>query len=126
MQGRKECAFHVPGPTVLTFAPRLISKFTISASSGLIKIAIISGVCKKTVSLLSFPCVCPEPVLVKRLFLYMNGYKIPFSHQATFRVSAEVWIGSAIEQEPVQNVTLFWVSLPPMFVPSLYWQNDRF
>eukprot|EP01046_Picozoa_sp_COSAG06_P028914 COSAG06_NODE_2642_length_6517_cov_33.378778_5_plen_68_part_00 len=28
---------------------------------------------KKTVSFLSFPYVCPEPVLVKRLFLYKNG-----------------------------------------------------
>jgi hypothetical protein len=84
------------------------------------------GFFEKTALFLSFPYVCPEPVLVKRLFLYMNGYKIPFSHQATFRVSAEVWIGSAIEQEPVQNGTLFGVLLPPMFVPSLYWQNDRF
>eukprot|EP01051_Picozoa_sp_SAG22_P034890 SAG22_NODE_16082_length_333_cov_0.760684_1_plen_66_part_10 len=24
---------------------------------------------------LSFPYVCPEPVLVKRSFLYINGYK---------------------------------------------------
>ena len=125
MQGRKECAFHVPGPTVLTFAPRLISKFTISASSGLIKIAIISGVCKKTVSLLSFPYVLSRACLGKKI-IFIYGYTRPFSHQATFRVSAEVWIGSAIEQEPVQNVTLFGVLLPPMFVPSLYWQNDRF
>ena len=27
-----------------------------------------------------FPCVCPEPVLVKRSHLYTNGSKLPFSH----------------------------------------------
>jgi hypothetical protein len=36
--------------------------------------------CKKTVSLLSFPYACPEPVLVKRSFLYINAFKRPFSH----------------------------------------------
>ena len=29
--------------------------------------------------ILSFPCVCPEPVLVKYSFLYINGAKRPFS-----------------------------------------------
>jgi hypothetical protein len=29
---------------------------------------------------LSFPYVCPEPVLVKRSHLYANGSKRPFSH----------------------------------------------
>jgi hypothetical protein len=29
---------------------------------------------------LNFPCVCPEPVLVKSSFLYMYGYKRPFCY----------------------------------------------
>jgi hypothetical protein len=37
-------------------------------------------ICKKTVSFLSFLYVCPEPVLVKRSFLYINGSKRPFSY----------------------------------------------
>ena len=28
-----------------------------------------------------FPYVCPEPVLVKRSVLHVNGFKRPFSHQ---------------------------------------------
>jgi hypothetical protein len=33
----------------------------------------------KTAFFLSFPYVCPEPVLAKRSFLYINGAKMPFS-----------------------------------------------
>jgi hypothetical protein len=33
---------------------------------------------KETLPFLSFPYVCPEPVLVKRSFLYINGFKSPF------------------------------------------------
>jgi hypothetical protein len=34
---------------------------------------------RKTAFFLSFPYVCPEPVLVKCSFLYINGAKMPFS-----------------------------------------------
>jgi hypothetical protein len=38
-----------------------------------------SGGCEKRHLFLSFPYVCPEPVLVKRSFLYINGIaKMPF------------------------------------------------
>jgi hypothetical protein len=33
---------------------------------------------RKTASFLSFPYVCPEPVLAKCSFLYINGSKMPF------------------------------------------------
>jgi hypothetical protein len=36
--------------------------------------------CDKTVLFLSFPYVCPEPVLVKLSFLHINGEKRPFCH----------------------------------------------
>eukprot|EP01046_Picozoa_sp_COSAG06_P033848 COSAG06_NODE_3492_length_5270_cov_2.545736_4_plen_254_part_00 len=36
---------------------------------------------RKTYFFLSFSYVCPEPVLVKRSFLYINGSKVRFSHQ---------------------------------------------
>jgi hypothetical protein len=32
----------------------------------------------KTASFFEFPYVCPEPVLAKRSFLYINGAKMPF------------------------------------------------
>jgi hypothetical protein len=32
---------------------------------------------EKTVVFLNFPDVCPEPVLVKRPHLYINGSKLP-------------------------------------------------
>jgi hypothetical protein len=34
----------------------------------------------KTGFVLSFPYVCPEPVLAKSSFLYINGAKSPFFH----------------------------------------------
>ena len=34
---------------------------------------------EKTASFLSFPYVCPEPVLAKCSFIYINGSKMPFS-----------------------------------------------
>jgi hypothetical protein len=37
---------------------------------------------RKWSSFLSFPCVCPEPVLVKRSHLCINGSKLPFSYSA--------------------------------------------
>jgi hypothetical protein len=39
-------------------------------------------------SFLSFPYVCPEPVLVKRsLYIYINGSKRPFLLTGSFAVS---------------------------------------
>ena len=38
----------------------------------------IAAEVRKTASFLSFPCVCPEPVLAKCSFLYINGSKMPF------------------------------------------------
>ena len=35
---------------------------------------------RKWSSFLSFPCVCPEPVLVKRSHLRINGSKMPVPH----------------------------------------------
>jgi hypothetical protein len=41
---------------------------------------------------LSFPYVCPEPVLVKRAFLYINGAKRPFFTSVTGWVKPGMWI----------------------------------
>jgi hypothetical protein len=53
---------------------------------------------------LSFPYVCPEPVLVKCSFLYINGSKMPF-----FR------------RKPPAVFSSFLI----VIVPRLSWQNDR-
>jgi hypothetical protein len=51
----------------------------------------------KTVLFLSFPYVCPEPVLVKRSFLYINGSKrllLPQPPSTTYKSRSFVKTGS--------------------------------
>jgi hypothetical protein len=46
---------------------------------------------RKTASFLSFLYVCPEPVLAKGSFLYINGSKIPFFAAISVLVSLVLW-----------------------------------
>jgi hypothetical protein len=43
--------------------------------------------------LLGFPYVCPEPVLVKRSFIYINGSKRPFLLTDRYELALEVESG---------------------------------
>jgi hypothetical protein len=51
------------------------------------------GQVRKTASFLEFPYVCPEPVLAKCSFLYINGSKMPFSAQSGGTALAQVLYG---------------------------------
>jgi hypothetical protein len=51
---------------------------------------------RKTVSLFwSFPYVCPEPVLAKCSFLYINGSKMPFFAELRPMPSEQRWLHRA-------------------------------
>jgi hypothetical protein len=94
------------------------------------------------------PYVCPESVLVKRSFLYMNDRslvkKIPPANRENsavdvvqmaldvaalpelivIRVRHQVWpkvVPAALDLQETPFPSTF-----PMFVPSLSWYNDRF
>jgi hypothetical protein len=73
----------------------------------------------------SFPYVCPEPVLVKCSFLYINGSKSPFSDLRTSSCRAALSRLDAIRTCKNKTFWLFGSTWFVMSVPSLSWSNDR-
>ena len=64
---------------------------------------------------LSFPYVCPEPVLVKSSFLYKNGAKARFSHLSDSNIEAMRLNGIALIKSGKNH--------PLMYIPAAAREN---
>jgi hypothetical protein len=54
---------------------------TLDAAAMLVRLGwLLPSTLQQNGPFLSFPCVCPEPVLVKIIMLYINGSNRPFCH----------------------------------------------
>jgi hypothetical protein len=82
--------------------------------------------CKKAVCFLRFPYVCPEPVLAKYSFLYVNGFKRPFSRTDVLGRELDAHVLRKLQHSAFACRNVSFPSTPPMFVPSLSWQMFAF
>ena len=57
-----------------------------------------------------FPYVCPEPVLVKRSFLYINGSKRPFLLTCLDRRCVKVAVDDVVAWRLQQEKDTFWIN----------------